>query len=294
MSGNRLSSLAGVERLSRLRVLNCADNRVGSLVAVRDLRDLRALVANDNVISDTACLGALQQLNTLVLSGNALTAINDAAFRSLTALTKLSLSNNQIASLGGALRRCSALAELRVARNRLTALPDELAANTRLKLVDAGGNRIRRLEDVAVLGRLRWLCNVNLRGNPVCDAPGYEAHMIALVPYLRSLDGRPVNVGQSPAQQQRYGDDAGDGGGVAAAGRERERPVPSGPKRKAAAAYDGAVVGVKTSAGKRRWEEGGDAAAEERATVCACALRRARDVSVFALAGAPSRVAPPA
>ena len=70
----------------------------------------------------------------------------------------------------GALRKCGALAELRVGHNRLAALPAELAANARLKVLDAGHNRISRWEDISVLSELPFLFNVSLRGNPLSEA----------------------------------------------------------------------------------------------------------------------------
>ena len=37
---------------------------------------------------------------------------------------------------------CSSLAELRVGHNDLAGLPQELSSNTRLRMLDAGSNRI--------------------------------------------------------------------------------------------------------------------------------------------------------
>lgn len=50
-------------------------------------------------------------------------------------------------------RSCTALQELRLNHNQLQALPSDLAANTRLRILDCGGNAIQSFDDVQVRGR---------------------------------------------------------------------------------------------------------------------------------------------
>lgn len=143
-----------------------------------------------------------------------------------------------------------------------------------------------------MLGRLRWLSNVNLRGNPICELPDYQAsgrnarnagarardrcaivpctlpcalavrqarilslcmwfplcsvaaqsRMLALIPNLRVLDGRPV---EGAASNKR----GGKGGASAAGG---DAPV-----------ADAAAAGKKRKdSGRERADDGGGAAAE--------------------------------
>lgn len=52
-----------------------------------------------------------------------------------------------------ACRSCTALQELRLNHNQLRALPADLAANTRLRILDCGGNQIASFDDIQVGGR---------------------------------------------------------------------------------------------------------------------------------------------
>lgn len=47
-------------------------------------------------------------------------------------------------------RSCTALQELRLNHNKLRALPADLAANTRLRILDCGGNQIASFDDIEV------------------------------------------------------------------------------------------------------------------------------------------------
>jgi len=47
-------------------------------------------------------------------------------------------------------RSCTALQELRLNHNQLRALPADLASNTRLRILDCGGNRIASFDDIQV------------------------------------------------------------------------------------------------------------------------------------------------
>jgi len=49
-------------------------------------------------------------------------------------------------------RSCEALQELRLNHNQLTSLPEELASNSRLKILDVGGNAIASFDDIQVGG----------------------------------------------------------------------------------------------------------------------------------------------
>lgn len=88
-------------------------------------------------------------MNTLVLSHNAVASLGSWV-GGAAALEKLSLSHNELAELGGALKGCAQLQELRLNHNRLRCLPPELASNTRLRILDAGGNPIASFEDIQV------------------------------------------------------------------------------------------------------------------------------------------------
>lgn len=52
--------------------------------------------------------------------------------------------------LGLSCRGCPMLTELRLNHNQIHALPAELASNTRLRILDIGGNPIASFDDIQV------------------------------------------------------------------------------------------------------------------------------------------------
>ena len=100
-----------------MRVLCVSGNRLTSLEGVQGMPALAALIANDNAIASAAPLERSRELNTLVLGENAIESFG-ASLDHLTRLTKLSASRNALVDLGRSLRNLRSLRELRVARNR--------------------------------------------------------------------------------------------------------------------------------------------------------------------------------
>eukprot|EP00899_Mesostigma_viride_P018987 jgi/Mesvir1/2708/Mv05105-RA.1 len=178
-------------------VLNCGGNSITCMDPVTNLANLKALVLNDNDIVSVPPLKGLPELNTLVLSHNQIEELGNA-LANVPSLTKLSLSNNQLTDLGGSLRHLAHLTELRLAHNQLSSLPDELQFNRALATLDIGGNRVTKFSSIKVLGTLKHLRNLNLKGNPLRDKVGtqedYTRKVLALVPSLQILDGHRLDA----------------------------------------------------------------------------------------------------
>ncbi|KAF9155747.1 hypothetical protein BG015_008782 [Linnemannia schmuckeri] len=187
LSGNQLDSFEGIQRLKTLFVLNMSHNELNRIsMHIEKLVNLKALVLNNNKIKVVDHLGSLTELNTIVLSHNRIQSL--PSFPLLTKLTKLSAAHNEIRQIPD-LSENGLLKELRLNHNKLLTIPDSLRRCTALDILDLGGNMLREWSDVAPLGSLMHLINLNLQGNPICDKPDYKKKILELVPSLRVLDG---------------------------------------------------------------------------------------------------------
>ncbi|KAG9324373.1 hypothetical protein KVV02_004968 [Mortierella alpina] len=187
LSGNQLDSFEGVQRLKTLFVLNMSHNELNRIsIHIEKLVNLKALVLNNNRIKVVDHLGGLTELNTIVLSHNRIQEL--PSFPLLTKLTKLSAAHNEVRQIPD-LSENGLLRELRLNHNKLVTIPDSLRRCTALDILDLGGNMLREWSDVAPLGSLMHLINLNLQGNPICDKPDYKKKILELVPSLRVLDG---------------------------------------------------------------------------------------------------------
>jgi hypothetical protein len=142
LSGNALSALPDdLGRLTKLRALFCSGNRFTRL---------------PEVLGDC---GALSQVG---FRGCGLRDVPAAALP--PALRWLTLTDNRIESLPGALGERPLLQKLMLAGNRLGALPESLVGATRLELLRVSANRLDDLPRwLAHLPRLAWLA---WAGNP--------------------------------------------------------------------------------------------------------------------------------
>ncbi|EFN57386.1 hypothetical protein CHLNCDRAFT_50903 [Chlorella variabilis] len=197
-AGNELTSLgSALKDLTNLEVLNVGRNQIAGKVAVR-LPALKALILNENRITLVGGLEKCRELNTLVLSHNAVASLG-SWLGGCPKLEKLSCSHNQLQELGAALKGCPMLTELRLNHNQIHALPAELASNTRLRILDIGGNPIASFDDIQVLSRLPQLRSVSLKGCPLASAPGYREGISALLPRLEILDTQ--RIAERPRKQ---------------------------------------------------------------------------------------------
>lgn len=138
---------------------------------IEKLVNLKALVLNNNRIKVVDHIGSLTELNTIVLSHNKIQEL--PSFPKLTKLTKLSAAHNEIRQIPD-LSENGMLKELRLNHNKLLTIPDSLRRCTALDILDLGGNMLREWSDVAPLGSLMHLINLNLQGNPICEKPDYK------------------------------------------------------------------------------------------------------------------------
>lgn|SRR5690606_9932360 len=101
-------------------------------------------------------------------------------------LQDLDLSMNKITKIEG-LENLSKLKILNLSKNRITSLQG-LEKLRRLEILDLEGNLISDINELFILSALPALKSVNLKNNPVCKDPQYEANMLKYVKNLRFLD----------------------------------------------------------------------------------------------------------
>ena len=196
LSSNGLLSLRGVERLRRLRAIDCSGNR---LTTLDDLRacgaTLRAIDARDNAISTTQGLGAsLPRLRALRLGANALRDGDARVIDAFASLVELDVSDNGLETIPDA-RHCPALRIVSLRGNALRSLartPRALPAA--LVELDVSANDIADVEELRHLKYFPRLAHVRLRGNPLEARAvhyGYDARAVAAfcLPSLATCDG---------------------------------------------------------------------------------------------------------
>ena len=107
---NQLTSVKGLEKLTKLKELFLSDNQLTSVKGLEKLTQLKELYLSNNQLTDVKGLEKLTQLEKLHLTNNQLTDVR--GLEKLTQLKVLYLSDNpdltkaQIAELQKALPKC--------------------------------------------------------------------------------------------------------------------------------------------------------------------------------------------
>ena len=69
-SDKSLTSLEGIEHLTKLRILNCSDNRLTNLEGIEHLTNLKSLYCYNNQLTNLEGIEHLTNLETLYCSNN--------------------------------------------------------------------------------------------------------------------------------------------------------------------------------------------------------------------------------
>ncbi|KNC49738.1 leucine-rich repeats and guanylate kinase domain containing [Thecamonas trahens ATCC 50062] len=203
VSGNGLANLLDFAPPAGLRVVNYASNALERLppTLAADHPCLTTLILDHNGIADLSPLAGLQSLVSLSVRHNKVDDVS--VLTDLPALKELALSGNHLQSLVG-LAALPALERLDVANNAITTLDGFESELEFLFEVDAGGNFIKDVEQVAHLAPLPLLRKVTLAGNPMAADEGYRTRTLFLVPQLAYLDGGEVSAEDKVAVVNMY------------------------------------------------------------------------------------------
>jgi len=97
LSGNNISDIGVLSRLTKLQTLNLRSNQVSDIRALTGLTNLQAIDLGNNQMSDIGSLSGLTNLQTLNLDNNHVTGIG--LLSRLTNLQTLNLNSNQIVDI---------------------------------------------------------------------------------------------------------------------------------------------------------------------------------------------------
>jgi Leucine-rich repeat (LRR) protein len=184
------------EFLRSLKSLDVSYNPLTTVVALTGCANLTALIISNARLSELPvdAIKAVPRLQTLVVTHNRLTSI--AAVEHLPALTALSASHNRLDNtVFRALERLSALRKLRLNGNApLSLLPTRFSGLQLLDLLDLGNCSFASLRSVQPCQSLDRLRTLNLKGNPCCALPEYDAFCASLALSITALDSRKRSV----------------------------------------------------------------------------------------------------
>ena len=152
LSGNALSSLPDdLHRLTRLRVLFCADNLFTELpVCLGQCAALTMVGFKANRIERVPGAALPPLLRWLVLTDNCITEL-PAELGERPLLQKLMLAGNRLQDLPQSLRHCHRLELIRIAANQLSELPEWLLSLPSLSWLAYAGNPLETEADAAAL-----------------------------------------------------------------------------------------------------------------------------------------------
>jgi len=197
---NHIKSLNGIEKASRLTILDISNNQLDCLPKTfGQLRNLVTLSLSGNGLHELPeSIGSLTQLKTLDCSCNKLKSLPNS-LGNVIELTSLDLSTNHLTSLPESLGSLPKLEDLRVRSNQLTRLPDSFGQLTRLNSLLLRNNRFG---DIPVqLEGLTSLQSLNMRENMIThmDRPiNPLKYLILDKNYLKQID---VGILQCPNLQ---------------------------------------------------------------------------------------------
>lgn len=180
VSNNTIRSIAAVQKMSALKLLNCKQNvvtdlspltsnsnltqldisynSVTTIAPLSKLTGLTLLEANNNAITDLGAIDALTSLSYLNLSYNAITDVTKIA--SCTALTDLSISSNKITDISS-LSALTNMLYFDFSYNQVTQLPT-WSKDSQLVSINGSHNQITTIDS---LSGMEYLNNVNMDYN---------------------------------------------------------------------------------------------------------------------------------
>jgi len=140
--------------------------------------DFQSILKIDNLIS-------FRNLTKLQLDNNLIEHIEN--LEHMTQLQWLDLSYNNIEHVGG-LDALTNLTDLSLHHNQIQVI-EGLDKLEKLDVLSIGDNLLETVKDsVLYMRQFQKLRSLNMKGNPMCDDPDYEARVIAFLPSLRYVD----------------------------------------------------------------------------------------------------------
>jgi hypothetical protein len=159
LSNQQISAVSAdfLQRFPNLEHVDFSGNRITTIEGLEHLPQLRRLNLGGNLLETVAELEHVRQLTELDLSGNQLRQL-PAGIEQLTHLISLDLSFNQIDTLADLVGQLSNLENLQLSGNLLSAVPPSIGNLSRLSILNLSANRLITVaEQLNGLGRLTQL-----------------------------------------------------------------------------------------------------------------------------------------
>ncbi|XP_069477242.1 protein phosphatase 1 regulatory subunit 42 [Ambystoma mexicanum] len=197
-SNKNIDEIDDLSLCRNLTVLYLYDNRINQIRNLGFASNLSHLYLQNNAISCIENLTSLKRLEKLYLSGNCITVVE--GLEGCEELRELHMESQRLPPGEKLLfdpRTLHSLAKsltiLNISNNHIDELKD-LAILENISQLVAMDNHLREIEDLeSVLSQWRHLWRLDLRGNPVCQAPKYRDKLIVLSQHLEILDGKEIH-----------------------------------------------------------------------------------------------------
>jgi len=158
-----------VFKVKSLTALNLSHNKLSSVPQeITQLKKLQNLTINYNMITQLANLSKLSNLHSLSLAGNQLTEKEvDSCGLSNLHLQSLNLAKNQLTSIPKSVYSIKSLTKLVVSDNNIAEIPNQFSNLINLKFLGLNNNKFTSIPK-CVLG-LPCLKGISISGNPFED-----------------------------------------------------------------------------------------------------------------------------
>lgn len=180
------SEISSLSALPALQVLDFSWNKLSSLPdSIFDLVNLPILLVNNNLISRlSSAIARMQALNHFDISKNNLTSLNsNTNWSSITSLSFIDLSGNQLQGLPESFYNMSNLATLNVGNNQISFLSESIAQMERLAHLVVNYNKLTSLPNSISLLPLIYL---DISFNQIAVVPRLFPVVEAMTLYLQN------------------------------------------------------------------------------------------------------------
>jgi len=173
---------------SQLTDVDLSHNKIEDIDQAAKQKALRKLDLSHNHITDVRGLSQTRQLQQLNLSHN---EMRSAEGLEALPLFQLDLSSNKMETIDGC-ADLGKLIELDLSNNNIKSLDKFSTSSSPIQRLNLAGNDLTKIGHIMPLQKLKYLHQLDLRENGLCEIDDYRELIIFLLPKLTLLDGIEV------------------------------------------------------------------------------------------------------